>query len=347
MQTIKTALLSFGMSGQVFHAPFLHKHPGFTLVGSWERSKKQISDSYPGTRSYASLESILEDPELDLVIVNTPTYTHYDYTKKVIEAGKHAVVEKAFTTTAKEAIDLQTLASQKNRRLAVFQNRRWDSDFQTVKSVINEGLIGRVVEATLAYARYDPNLSPKSHKENPGPGAGILKDLGPHLIDQALVLFGIPQGVFADIGITRQRSLVDDYVHLLLRYERIHVHIKAGYFYREPLMGYTLHGTRGSLLKSRADVQESQLKAGIAPTAKGYGIEPVEERGLLHTALEGKTLREHIDTLPGNYMAFYEDLYHSITTNAPEPVTAQEGVNVMRVLDAAVTSWEEQRMIYL
>jgi len=347
MPPIKTALLSFGMSGQVFHAPFLHQHPGFTLAGSWERSKEQISDWYPDAKSYANLESVLEDPELDLVIVNTPTYTHYEYAKKVLQAGKHVVVEKAFTTTAGEAKDLQMLAAQNNLKLAVFQNRRWDSDFTTVKSVLDEGRLGRVVEATLAYARYDPNLSPKKHKENPGPGAGILKDLGPHLVDQALVLFGIPEAVYADIGITRHQSQVDDYIHLLLHYDNVHVHIKAGYFYREPLLGYVVHGSKGSFLKSRADVQESQLKAGMVPSATGYGIEPHAEQGLLHTEFKGATVRDYIKTLPGNYMAFYEGLYRAITTNAPEPVTAQEGLNVMRVLYAAVASCQAKRMIHL
>jgi len=347
MQPIRTAILSFGMSGQVFHAPFLHQHPGFTLLGSWERSRKLIADRYPGAQSFDSLDAVLGEPEVELVVINTPTYTHYEYTKRVLQAGKHAVVEKAFTTTAAEAIELQALATGKNLKLAVFQNRRWDSDFQTVKSVVAEGRIGEVIEATLAFPRYDPKLSPKSHKENPGPGAGVLKDLGPHLIDQALLLFGMPEGVFADIAVTRPQSKVDDYFDVLLRYEGVHVHVKGGYFYREPLPGYVLHGSKGSFLKSRADVQESQLKAGMTPASEGYGIESEAERGLLHTEVEGRVIRDTIETLPGNYMEFYEGVYQSISANTPEPVTAQDGVNVMRILDAAVASWEENSLVHL
>jgi len=347
MQPIRTAILSFGMSGQVFHAPFLHQHPGFALLGSWERTRKQIADRYPGARSFDSLEAVLRESDVELVVINTPTYTHYEYAKRVLEAGKHAVVEKAFTTTAAEAIELQVLATRKNLKLAVFQNRRWDSDFQTVRSVVAEGRIGEVIEATLAFPRYDPKLSPKTHKEDPGPGAGILKDLGPHLIDQALVLFGVPEEVFADIAVTRPQSQVDDYFDVLLRYEYVHVHVKAGYFFREPLPGYVLHGRKGSFLKSRADVQESQLKAGMTPVSEGYGREPNAERGLLHTEFEGRVIRETIETLPGNYMDFYEGVYRSISANEPEPVTAQDGVNVMRILDAAVVSWEENRLVHL
>jgi predicted dehydrogenase len=190
MHKIKTALLSYGMSGKVFHAPFLELHPGFELLGSWERSKKLIQEDYPEVKSFASIESILEDESIDLVIVNTPVATHFEYAKKVLLAGKHAVVEKAFTTTVAEAQELESLAKEKNSKLSVFQNRRWDSDFKTVKKIIDANLLGEIVEAEFHFDRYNPVLSPKQHKETANSGAGILKDLGPHLIDQALFLFG-------------------------------------------------------------------------------------------------------------------------------------------------------------
>ena len=185
MQKIKTALLSYGMSGKVFHAPFLELHEGFELIGSWERSKQLIRKEYPKTKSYPSLESILEDKEIDLVIVNTPTDTHFDYAKKVLLAGKHVLVEKAFTTNVAEAEELASLAKEKNLKLSVFQNRRWDSDFKTVKDVLDKGLLGEIVEAEFHFDRYSPSLSVKAHKETLSSGSGILMDLGPHLIDQA------------------------------------------------------------------------------------------------------------------------------------------------------------------
>ncbi|HMC99098.1 MAG TPA: Gfo/Idh/MocA family oxidoreductase, partial [Ferruginibacter sp.] len=193
------ALLSYGMSGKLFHAPFIELHPGFKLVGAWERSKRSIADDYPGAKSYPDMESLLADDSIDLVIVNTPTYTHYEYAKAALLANKNIVVEKAFTTTVDEALELKALAERQNKKIAVFQNRRWDSDFKTVQKVVADGKLGTIIEAEIHFERYNPLLSPKQHKEKPGPGAGILKDLGPHLIDQALCLFGIPVELFADI----------------------------------------------------------------------------------------------------------------------------------------------------
>lgn len=347
MLQINAALLSFGMSGQVFHAPFIDLHPGFKLMGSWERSTKKIGEVYSRIKSYGSLEAVINDEEVDIVIVNTPTYTHFDYAKKALEAGKHIVVEKAFTATAKEAKYLSELAQSKGLKLSVFQNRRWDSDFKTVKSVVEQELIGDVVEATITFARYNPDLSPKTHKEKPSSGAGIIKDLGSHVIDQALYLFGMPEYIFGDIAITRQASEVDDYFDILLTYADKRVHVRGGYFFREPTPSYIFHGKRGSFLKSRSDVQEDQLKAGMKPNDPNYGIEPVEEQGLLHTELEGQIVRKKIKTLPGDYKMFYEGVYQSITKNLPEPVTAGDGINCMKVIDAAFQSSREKRMIAL
>lgn len=345
MKTINAALLSYGMSGHVFHAPFIHLHPGFALLGAWERSTRKIQQHYPEVQSYASMEAILEDQQVDLVVVNTPTLTHYDYAKKALQAGKHVVVEKAFTSTTDEAIELKNIADKMGLKLAVFQNRRWDSDFSTVKQVIEQGLIGDVVEANFGFLRYAPQLSPKAHKEKPSGGAGILKDLGPHVIDQALLLFGMPQSVFADIAITRPHSEVDDYFDLLLGYEGFRVHLKGGYFFREPGASYVVHGSRGSFRKSRGDVQEEQLKAGMKPDDPQYGIEPESEEGLLHTVLDGKTIRKNIHTLPGDYKAYYEAVYQSIANHRPEPVSAQDGVNVMQIIDAAFASAKQGRRI--
>lgn len=250
MKTINTALCSYGLSGRVFHAPFIDLHPGFQLTGSWERSKKLIQKDYPNAKSYPYLEVLLVDDEVELVVVNTPTYTHYDYTKQALLAGKHVVVEKAFTTTVAEAEELKELAEKQEKKLSVYQNRRWDSDFKTVKKIVQEGLLGDIVEAEFHFVRYKPTLSPKQHLEVPGRGAGLLKDLGPHLIDQALHLFGMPHAVFADIRITRQASQVDDYFELILYYDKLRVKLKASFLVREPVPSYILHGTNGSFLKS-------------------------------------------------------------------------------------------------
>lgn len=344
MKKIKTALLSYGMSGKVFHAPFLDLHEGFELIGSWERSKKLIQEDYPNVKSYDSIEELLQD-DLDLVIVNTPVGTHFDYAKQALLANKNVLVEKAFTTTVAEAEELKLIAEEKNVKLAVFQNRRWDSDFKTVKQVLDQETLGEIVEAEIHFDRYNPNLSPKAHKETSNAGAGILKDLGPHIIDQALALFGFPEALSADIRITRDHSLVDDYLDILLYYPRFRVRLKASFFVREPLPSYIFHGKKGSFLKSRGDVQEDELKLGKKPSRNNWGIEPDYKAGLLHTEINSVVIREIVPTLHGNYFEFFDGLYEAIANNKTEPVTAQDGVNVMRIIEASIESNEEKKLI--
>ena len=347
MQIIKTALLSYGMSGKVFHAPFLELHPGFELLGSWERSKKLIQEDYPEVKSFPSLESILENKSIDLVIVNTPIDTHFEYAKKVLLAGKHAIVEKAFTSNVAEAMELAALAKEKGLKLSVFQNRRWDSELKTVKKILDSKLLGEIVEAEFHFDRYNPVLSPKVHKETVNSGSGIMKDLGPHIIDQAMYLFGLPNAVFADIRIIRENSVVDDYMDVLLYYSDLRVRLKAGFFVREPNPSYVLHGKKGSFLKSRGDVQEDELKLGKKPNLTTWGTEKEGQEGLLHTEIEGRIIREKVPTIQGNYYDFFEGVYQAIANDKLEPVTAQNGVNVMRIIEAAFQSSEQKTAVNL
>ncbi len=345
MRTIKTALLSYGLSGRVFHAPFVHAHGGYVLVGAWERSKELIGKDYPGTRTFRSLDEILGDPGIELVIVNTPTHTHYDFTREVLLAGKHALVEKAFTTNAAQAVELNRLAKQKGKVLSVYHNRRWDSDFLVVQQVLREGLLGDVVEVQIAYDRFNDVLSPKAHREVPGPGAGNLMDLGPHLVDQALVWFGMPDAVFADLRACRTGSKVDDYFELLLYYQGLRVRLRSSYLVREPGPGYILHGTKGTFFKSRSDIQETQLKKGMLPTDAFYGIEPPASHGTLFKT--GIDREDAIESPRGNYLGYFDLLHLAIVTGSPVPVSAEEGVLVMRVLDAAAESNRVGKVISL
>ena len=346
MQKIKTALLSYGMSGKIFHAPFLELHEGFELLGSWERSKHLIQLDYPDVKSYATLDEVLNS-DADLIIVNTPVGTHFEYAKQVLLAGKHAIVEKAFTTTVAEAQELTNLAKEKGLKLSVFQNRRWDSDLKTVQQVLSSKVLGDVVEAEFHFDRYNPLLSPKAHKETANDGAGVLKDLGPHIIDQALYLFGFPQSVFADIRITRENSLVDDWFDITLFYPDFRVRLKAGFFVREANPAYVIHGKKGSFLKPRGDVQEDELKLDKKPDLDTWGTEPKELEGILHTETEGKIVREKIITLQGNYYDYFDGVYQSIVNDTAEPVTAQEGLQVMQIIEAAIRSNEQRTVIVL
>lgn len=341
MENINVALLSFGMSGRVFHAPFLHLHRGFTLVGSWERSQKNIEKAYPYCKSYVSMEEILHDATIELVVVNTPIYTHFEYAKKCLEAGKHVIVEKAFTNNATEAIELARIAKQKNRTIFVFQNRRWDSDFLTVKNVIDSGKLGEIVEAEFHFDRYNPALSPKIHKEEVNAGSGILRDLGPHVLDQALSLFGMPQKVFADLRYMRVHTQVEDYFEVILYYERLRVRLKGGYFYKELVPSYQLFGTEGTFLKARADKQEVDLIGGIPLTDPDWGTEPKACYGLLHTNNE----RGEVPSATGNYMHFFENVYQTLIGNEKAIVDAEAGIRCMQVIDAVFESHTQQQVI--
>jgi scyllo-inositol 2-dehydrogenase (NADP+) len=297
-------------------------------------------------KSYASYEELLTD-DVDLIIVNTPGETHFEYAKKALMAGKHALVEKAFTTTVAEAEELIAIAKEKNLKLSVFHNRRWDSDFKTVKHIFEQNILDEIVEAEFHFDRYNPNLSPKTHKEIENPGAGVLKDLGSHLIDQSLHLFGMPKAVYADIRITRTNSVVDDWFDISLIYKDLRVRLKSGFFVREPIPSFVLHGKKGSFLKSRGDIQEDELKLGKKPNLTHWGIESKSKEGFLHTEIDGQIIQKNIPTIPGNYYDFFDGLYQSITKNTPVPVTATEGKNVIKIIEMAILSNANKTVVYL
>src|SRR5215204_1298646 len=246
MKPINTAICSFGMSGWVFHAPFITTNPGFNFYGVWERTKNLAQENYPGVKTFRTLEDMLADKNVELVIVNTPSVTHFQFAMEAILAGKHLIVEKPFTATVLQAEELIAAAKKKNVKISVYHNRRYDSDYRTIKKVLEGGLLGNIVDAEIHYDRYVPALSYKAHKETPTPAVGCLYDLGSHLIDQALQLFGMPSALFADITINRPNSKVDDYFDLKLFYPDHRVTLKSSYYVREALPGYQLHGKLGS-----------------------------------------------------------------------------------------------------
>ncbi len=347
MKQINTALCSFGMSGWVFHAPFLAINPGFNLYAAWERSKNLAQEKYPNIKTYRRLEDMLADDAIELVVVNTPNYTHYEYTKKALEAGKHVVVEKPFTVTVSEGNELIEIAKKQNKKLSVYQNRRYDSDYKTIKKILSQNILGQLIEVEMHFDRYKEDLSPKLHKEIPGPGAGSLYDLGSHLIDQALQLFGIPQKLFADVKAMRPISKVDDYFELLFYYETKRVRIKSSYVVREALPGYVFHGLKGSFIKQKTNVQEEMLQEGKIPNSINWGAEPESERGLLHAEKNGEEVREYIESEKGNYNEYYDGIYEAIRKNKPLPVTAEDGVKVIKIIEAAYKSSQSKRVIEL
>lgn len=347
MQSINTALCSFGMSGWVFHAPFINIHPGFNFYAVYERTKNLAEKKYPPVKTFRHLDEMLQDNNIDLVIVNTPNATHYEYAKKALLAGKHVVVEKPFTIEINEAEELIEIARQQQKVLSVYHNRRWDSDYKTVKKVVEEGWLGNIVEAEFHYDRFKEDLSPKLHKETPGPGTGALYDLGSHLIDQAVTLFGMPQAVFADIKIMRPVSKVDDYFEVLFYYDNLRVRLKSTYVAREIVPSFVVHGSKGSFLKNRGDVQEAMLQSEASPKSESWGTESEADWGLLNTEIKGKIKREYIPSEHGNYIDYYHDLYSAIRRGKPAPVTAEDGLNVIKIIKAAFKSNDEKRIVQL
>jgi len=347
MQQVNTALLSFGMSGQVFHAPFLHVLPGFNFSAVWQRGEATANEKYKDVLVYKTLESLLENKDIELVVVNTPNVTHFDYAKAALLAGKHVIVEKPFTVTSKEGEELIALAKEKNKLLSVYHNRRYDSDFKIVQETLQKGVLGPVVEAEFHYDRYKPELSMKAHKEVAKKGTGALYDLGSHLIDQSLQLFGKPKSLFADIRTVRPFSQTDDYFDLLLFYPNHRVRLKCSYLIREALPAYILHGEKGSFIKTKSDTQETALIAGKLPDDENWGSEPEGEKGLLHTAINGEVVRENVAAPNGNYADYYQGIYNAIKKGTPLAVTAPEGLDVIRVIEAAFLSSSERRVVAL
>ena len=226
--TINVALSSFGMSGRVFHAPFIAQHPQYLLYAIVERHRSDSHALYPDAKLYRSVNEMLQDPAVDLVVVNTPVQTHYEYAKEALLANRNVLVEKPFTVTIQQAEELNTLATKQGKLLSVYQNRRYDGDYLKVREIVNSGVLGELKEVEIRFDRFRSEISAKAHKETPERGGGALYDLGAHLIDQALQLFGTPKNVYADLGYLRKGTQTDDYFELILFYENeLRVRLKS------------------------------------------------------------------------------------------------------------------------
>lgn len=344
MDKIKTGLAAYGMSGQVFHAPFISTNPHFDLTAITERSKNLAKERYPETHIARSFDELLDMNDLELIVVNTPDSSHYDYARRALEAGKHVIVEKPFTQTVEEANELVTLATEKGLTLSVYQNRRWDSDFLTVKEILDKKLTGRLVEFESTFPRFRNFIKQGTWKETGEAGGGITYNLGAHLIDQAVQLFGMPEAVFADIAVLRDNGLVDDYfiIHLLRpsKAPDVRITLKASYLMCEREPRFTLHGTDGSFVKYGLDRQEADLTNGLMPDTPHWGEEDPEIWGLLHTEKNGLNIQERYPSIPGNYGAFYENIYQHIRKGETLLSDARGVINVIRLIEAA---WESSR----
>jgi scyllo-inositol 2-dehydrogenase (NADP+) len=338
---ITTALLSYGMSGEVFHGPLLEVHPGFEITSVWHRNAgKSPVHRYPVVKTK---EEIFNDSTIELVIVNTPNETHFPYAMEALKAGKHVLVEKPFTVKTKEADELIAEAKRQNKILTVFQNRRWDGDFLTVQNVIRQNQVGKLVEFEAHYDRFRNYIEPGTWKEVASSGTGILYNLGSHLLDQVIFLFGMPDYADARVGIQRIGGKVDDYYDIRLEYKDFLVIVKSSYLVKEQGPRYMIHGTEGSFIKRGLDVQEQALKEKKIPGVQGWGSEGEEGWGTLNTT----SYNGPVETIPGNYLLFYDALYDAIRNGKPLPVKAEEAREVIRLIEACYESSRTKRAVKL
>ncbi|WP_442589824.1 Gfo/Idh/MocA family oxidoreductase [Pedobacter sp. AW31-3R] len=335
-KVISTGLMAYGMSGKVFHGPFLHVHPGFHLHAVAERNQKAADKDYPGIISYNSTEELLADKEIDLIVINTPNFTHYDYAMQALHAGKHILVEKPFTASSAEAKEVFALAEKLDKKVFVYQNRRWDSDFSAVKNIIASGKLGKLTEVHFRFDRYKAAIGVKSFKEELLAATGLQYDLGPHLLDQAISLFGKPLSFHKILGKNRLNTKVDDYFSIQLSYpDSVYVFVHSNMMVTDVQPAFVIHGTKGSFIKERADVQEDQLLKGIKPNEPGFGIEAKGMDGKLTLIDEnGERTVEIIPSEPASYLPLFEGVYQSIVNDEAFPVQQDDIIAQLEILES-------------
>jgi predicted dehydrogenase len=343
---IRVGLVGFGMAGRVFHAPLLSSVEGLELAAVMERSSNKAAERYPGITVYRSLGDMLADDSLGLLVVATPNGTHYELAREILSAGKNVVVDKPMTLTSGEAAELISLSKKHGGMLFPFHNRRWDSDFLTVHKLLGEGLLGRLVSFESRFDRWRPApLTERLWKENADAGGGTLHDLGPHLVDQALVLFGKPEGVSADVLREKDGPGVNDSITIRLRYSGVMVTLGANCLSLPAAPRFHLRGTKGSYWKSGVDPQEAALGKVTKISDAAWGQEPAASWGVLHSDIDGGTVSRPVQPVAGDYRRYYAAVRDALLGEAPMPVTGVDGWRVAKVLDWAAESSAERREI--
>jgi scyllo-inositol 2-dehydrogenase (NADP+) len=331
------------MASRVFHAPLIHANPNLRLSHIVQRHGDEAQKAYPQARVLRDVDALLADPTVTLVVVATPNTSHHDIATRSLTAGKHVVVDKPFTITSADADDLIAVARKDGRILSVFQSRRFDGDFRTVKQILGQKILGRLAEFESHYDRFRPSLNPKAWREQALPGSGVLYDLGSHLIDQALVLFGQPTGIYAEVRHQRGGP-ADDSFQVHLEYPQVKVLLKAGNLVCETGPRFVLHGTEGSYLKYGMDPQEEALKSGASPDQPNWGREAEQAWGT-HTRCNGQPTRTKYPTLPGCYPEFYNNIARTIHGQGELTVKPEQSGQVIRLIELAQQSSQEKRML--
>ena len=346
MKPIQTAIAGFGLSGRHFHAPFLEKNPDFSLLRVVRRPGSQLLGGAPDVE-LSSFDEVLADPEIELLVVATPNLMHVEMARAALRAGKHVVLEKPMAPDGEQARELIDLAEKCGRQIFVFHNRRLDGDFLTVRRVVESGMLGELVAYEAHFDSWAPKLKIGSRdwKEKDEPSISILHDLGTHLVDQAVALFGRPFAVTAQLMRQRPGSQISDGFTLLLDYGHLQVTLKSSLLVRQEGLHFQLNGSRGSFVKNGFDPQESDLRRGRSVLDFGWGTEQKDKYGKIRTSLGGLEIEGTVETLPGNYMEFYKRIADVLRRSGSPFLLVEEALVTVDILDAAISSHREGRTI--
>src|SRR6266436_3111238 len=340
---IEVGLVGFGLAGRAFHAPVIRAVPGLHLAAIVQRSGTEAAQKYPDVRIVGSLDELLSIAAIRLVVIATPNDTHYPFARQCLEAGRDVVVDKPFTTTLEEAVSLVQFAKSANRLLTVYQNRRYDGDFQAIRKLVADGTLGRVVRFETSYDRFRPQLKPGAWRETSRPGSGILFDIAPHLIDHALVLFGLPEAVTADVRIERENAVADDAFDITLHYSNgLRAVLRSSILAAAPRPRFLVLGTQGSFLKQSFDPQEMNLRVGNIPANTSWGYEPEENWGVLTIPAGDAFADRRIPSASCDYRDYYANVRDAILGLAELAVTPEWSLGVMRLLELARASSQKR-----
>ena len=332
--SVRVGILGFGYAAATFHAPLVAEVPGLRLAAIASSRPAHVHAAWPEVEVHGTPEALIA--AVDLVVIPTPNETHFPLALQALEAGRHVVVDKPFTLTLAQAQELERRAAQVGRLLSVFHNRRWDSDFLTLRQVLREGHLGRIVQFESHFDRYRPEVRDR-WRERPGPGAGLWYDLGPHLLDQALRLFGQPEGIVLDLARQREGAQVDDWFHAVLRYGEMRAVLHAGALVPVPAPRFVVHGELGTFQSLGLDPQEDALKAGQDRRDLDFGCAE------LTTWAAGRSVGRLVPRALGDYRAYYAALRDALLGRGPNPVPPAEAVAVMQLLELGLQSAGERR----
>jgi len=336
MQTIEVGLIGYGLAGRAFHAPVIRAVPGMHLAAILQRTGNEAAEKYPDVRIVPSMDELLAIREIRLVVIATPNDTHYPLAMQCLEAGRDVVVDKPFTTTLEEAKSLVEFAKQRGRLITVYQNRRYDGDFQAIRRLVAEGTLGRIVRFETNYDRFRPQLKPGAWRETTRAGSGILFDIAPHLIDHALVLFGLPEAVTADVRIEREGAVADDAFDIMLHYPRgMRAVLRSSILAVAQRPRFVLLGKQGSFVKLTVDPQENNLRHGNIPASGPWGAEPEENWGVLTAPDANKFVQRRIPSANSDFRDYYANVRDTLLGKTDAAVSPEWALNVMRLLEMA------------